>query len=154
MEAHNTFMQSQLKLRQPKKNDVEKLLELDELACVATTGRLLSNRNRRREIILSVIKDEPQLIKIAEINGEVVGFGWLGTNPEQDTIISLAVLPEFQNQGVGSKLVTELERQARKMQIEKIIFHTGLTNIKARRFFSRMGYKEIEVKLEKTLIKR
>ncbi|MBM4402421.1 MAG: hypothetical protein FJ044_04210 [Candidatus Cloacimonetes bacterium] len=52
-------MQGQVKLRYPKKEDADKLLELDEIACFATTGRPLSNRSRRRGMILSVIKEEP-----------------------------------------------------------------------------------------------
>jgi len=90
---------------------------------------------------------------VAEIEGEIAGFGWLGTDPKQDSITSFAVFPEFQKQGVGAKLVAELEGQARKMQMEKMAFRTGIANEKARRFFSKMGYKEIEVWLEKVLSK-
>lgn len=144
-------MRAQIKLRQPRTEDVDRLLELDEAACIATTGRPLGNWSQRREMILSVIKDEPNLIRVAEIKGEVIGFGWLNTDPMQDTITSFAVFPEFQRQGVGSGLVAELENQARKMQMKKIAFRTGIANEKARRFFSKMGYREIEVWLEKVI---
>lgn len=119
-------MRTRVKLRYPKEEDVEKLLELDEAACIATTGRPLKNRNRRREMILSVIKDEPHLIRVAEAKGGIVGFGWLGTDPKCDTVTSIAVLPELQRQNVGSKLLIELEKQARKMQMKKrAIFLAG-----------------------------
>lgn len=146
-------MRTPIKLRYPKKEDLEKLLELDEIACFATTGRPLSNRERQRKMILFVIKDEPCLIKVAEIDKKIAGFGWLGTDPMRDSITSLAVLPEFQRQGVGSKLIVELENQARKMQIKRLTLHTGIANKKARNFFDRMGYKEVEVKLEKVISK-
>lgn len=51
-------MRAQIKLRQPRTEDVDKLLELDEAACIATTGRPLSNRDRRRKTILSVVRDK------------------------------------------------------------------------------------------------
>lgn len=142
-------MHTQVKLRCPKKEDVDKLLELDEIACLATTGRLLDNRTQRRKYILSEIKEESHLIRVAEIKGKIAGFSWLNADVMQDTITSLAVFPKFQRQGVGSKLIAELEKQARKLQIKKLVFHTGIDNEKARNFFNKMGYKEIEVKLEK-----
>ncbi len=147
-------MLKQIKLRCPKKEDVDKLLELDEIACLATTGSPLDNRGQRRKYILSVIKEEPHLIRVSERKGEVIGFGWLNTDPMQDTITSFAVFPEFQRQGVGSKLIAELENQAKKVQIKKLIFHTGIENEKARNFFHKIGCKEVEVKFEKIISKK
>lgn len=54
----------------------------------------------------------------------------------------LAVLPEYQNNGLGSKLLTFAEEQARTKKFKKISLLTSKNNVNAIRFYERNGYRK------------
>ena len=52
----------------------------------------------------------------------------------------LAVLVEYQNKGVGSKLIDYFEEQAKKRQYSRIIINVYADNVRAIRFYEKKGY--------------
>lgn len=57
---------------------------------------------------------------------------------------SIAVRPECQSQGVGTELVSELERRASEVGFEKVVLQTTESLEQAKRFYESRGYQVIE----------
>ena len=74
---------------------------------------------------------------VAEINGIIVGFGDMDDNGYLD---KLYVHKDYQNKGVGTAIVTELEKQAVSHGVSRFTTHASIT---AKPFFESCGYSVI-----------
>lgn len=83
----------------------------------------------------------PDTFIVADINGFVIGYvaGFLA-QPELGRIFSLAVDPKYQNRSVGSNLLKEIINIFRKKGVSEIILEVRMDNIKATRFYERLGF--------------
>lgn len=61
--------------------------------------------------------------------------------PEDYYIFSLSVLPEFQNQGVGTYLLHQAERQAQASGCRAVCLDVAFTNTRAKALFERHDYR-------------
>jgi ribosomal protein S18 acetylase RimI-like enzyme len=68
---------------------------------------------------------------------------WIGRTPEQIRLLDIAILPEFQNQGVGAALLKSLlaESEAAGKPLRHMVFKM---NTAALRFYERFGFTPIE----------
>ena len=75
--------------------------------------------------------------------GSPVGRFWIGRTPEQIRLLDIAILPEFQNQGVGAVLLKSLlaESEAAGVPLRHMVFKM---NTAALRFYERFGFSPIE----------
>ena len=75
--------------------------------------------------------------------GRPVGRFWIGRTPEQIRLLDIAILPEFQNQGVGAALLKSLlaESEAAGVPLRHMVFKM---NTAALRFYERFGFSPIE----------
>lgn len=85
----------------------------------------------------------PETFIVAEINGIVVGYvaGFLASEGI-GRIFSLAVLPIYRNRGVGGSLLKAITDTFRKLGVFEIILEVRISNIKARRFYERHGFRQ------------
>lgn len=72
-----------------------------------------------------------------------VGRFWIGRTPEQIRLLDIAILTEFQNQGVGAALLKSLvaESEAAGTPLRHMVFKM---NTAALRFYERFGFSPIE----------
>jgi ribosomal protein S18 acetylase RimI-like enzyme len=72
-----------------------------------------------------------------------VGRFWIGRTPEQIRLLDIAILPEFQNQGIGAVLLKTLlaESEAKNLPLRHMVFKL---NTAALRFYARFGFSPIE----------
>jgi len=68
---------------------------------------------------------------------------WVGTDDEQIRLLDIALLPEFQNRGVGTALLRRLMQEASKQgkALRHMVF---VLNNDAHRFYERLGFSIIE----------
>lgn len=86
----------------------------------------------------------PKLSLVAEIKGEIIGHVLLtkiDIESKTDSTPSLvlapiAILPKFQNQGIGSKLIIEAHKKAIKLEYTSVVL-LGHAN-----YYPRFGYKK------------
>jgi putative acetyltransferase len=78
---------------------------------------------------------------IAELDGEPVGLGSLVVDNAE--LRACYVVPEAARRGVGSALVTEMERIARDRGLTHLELHAS---INAELFYTRLGYETLERK--------
>jgi ribosomal protein S18 acetylase RimI-like enzyme len=68
---------------------------------------------------------------------------WIGSDDEQIRLLDIALLPEFQNRGVGTTLLRQLMEYAGKMgkALRHMVF---VLNNNGKRFYERLGFVTIE----------
>ena len=77
------------------------------------------------------------------VDGRPAGRVWVGADPGQIRLLDIALLPEFQNRGVGTLLLRALIGRARREG--KPLRHMVFTlNDDAHRFYERLGFAVIE----------
>jgi aminoglycoside 6'-N-acetyltransferase I len=86
-------------------------------------------------------------VYIAKIEKEVVGvFCLLPHNAETIEIMNIAVSLEMQNNGIGSRLMSEIEKIARKANYKTIIVGTADCGLKQIHFYEKNGYAQYDLK--------
>jgi len=95
---------------------------------------------QRREYDARFPDAEYDLILIDE---QPAGRIWIGRNNEQIRLMDIALLPQFQNRGVGTLLIRELINEAfsTKKNLRHMVF---MMNNDAHRFYERLGFVVIE----------
>ena len=77
------------------------------------------------------------------VGGRPAGRLWVGADARELRLLDIALLPEFQNRGVGAllvgKLIDEAAMTARPLRHMVFILNTG-----ARRFYERLGFVVFE----------
>ena len=81
--------------------------------------------------------------RVIVIDRQPAGRIWTGADDEQIRLLDIALLPEFQNRGVGTALLEELKSEAQSAgkALRHMVF---VLNNNADRFYERLGFKQIE----------
>jgi len=81
--------------------------------------------------------------RVIVIDQQRAGRIWIGADDEQIRLLDIALLPEFQNRGVGTKLLERLKSEAQSAgkALRHMVF---VLNNNADRFYERLGFKKIE----------
>src|ERR1041384_2297405 len=81
--------------------------------------------------------------KLIQVDGRPAGRVWVGENDDEIRLLDIALLPEFQNRGVGTLLLQELIERARLAHkpLRHMVF---MLNSSAHRFYERLGFEMIE----------
>ena len=81
--------------------------------------------------------------RVIVIDRQRAGRIWIGSDDEQIRLLDIALLPEFQNRGVGTALLERLksEAQSKGKALRHMVF---VLNNNADRFYERLGFKKIE----------
>jgi ribosomal protein S18 acetylase RimI-like enzyme len=77
------------------------------------------------------------------VDGVPAGRIWVGADDTQIRLLDIAVIPEFQNRGVGAHLLRQLMDEATRdnKPLRHMVF---VLNQDAFRFYERLGFKTIE----------
>jgi GNAT superfamily N-acetyltransferase len=77
------------------------------------------------------------------VDGNPAGRIWVGVDDKQIRLLDIAIIPQFQNQGVGKYLVKQLMDEA--AETNKVLRHmVFVLNDDAYRFYERLGFVTIE----------
>ena len=81
--------------------------------------------------------------RVIVIDGQPAGRIWIGADDEQIRLLDIALVPEFQNRGVGTALLERLKSEAQNAgkALRHMVF---VLNNNADRFYERLGFKKIE----------
>lgn len=77
------------------------------------------------------------------IDNQPAGRIWIGRTDEQIRLLDIALLPQFQNRGVGTVLIRNLIDEA-KMTGKRLRHMVFVLNNDAHRFYERFGFVVIE----------
>jgi amino-acid N-acetyltransferase len=120
-----------MKIIKPTLNDIDNMLELTKYY---VENAIIINRDR--DEVANTIRS----YFIAKHKSKIVALVALHIySQELAEVRSLVVDKSMHNKGIGTKLIKELEKEAKKLGVQKILVLT-YQNL----FFEKLGYKEIE----------
>ena len=95
---------------------------------------------------ISFWENDPDEEDYIIFNGDTP-IGWLGINGLLDKtayIKMLAILPQFQNQGVGSHVVNLCVENLKSRKFEKVVLYTDKSNLRAQKCYEKCGFRVTE----------
>ena len=102
-------------------------------------GRELSEKEltKREENFNRRVKQEKNIIVIAEIDGKIAGFGEVSLH--ENELTALYVNPDFKRQGVGTAIARDLELKANQSGLKYLKLHSSIT---AEPFYKKSGFQK------------
>jgi ribosomal protein S18 acetylase RimI-like enzyme len=86
-------------------------------------------------------------VYVVQIEDKAVGVFCLLPHDKEDVeIMNIAVVEEFQNKGIGSRMLGEVEKIAGGKNYKRIILGTADCGFKQIRFYEKNGYSQYDVK--------
>jgi len=90
---------------------------------------------------------------LCEVNSKIVGFAMANGRTGEFSVI--AVFPEYEMRGIGSKLLLLAEDWLRSIGWEEIWLWTSLdTNLKAYAFYRNRGWTDAEIRTNQRIMKK
>ena len=94
------------------------------------------------EFILSLLKN-PNISYIYKKNK---GFCIFSCNEKEAEIITMAILPKYQNQGIGFLILTELEGILSEISCNKVFLEVASNNLIAIHLYNKLGFKSFGIR--------
>lgn len=81
------------------------------------------------------------IFSVAELNGEIVGYQWCEAHERHGHITRLAVRPDCEGQGIGTRLLTETLATLLKAGVNWITLNTQESNLRSQMLYERHGFR-------------
>ena len=91
---------------------------------------------------------EQREVTVAVCSGVIVGALVLGQNDEGFRLVTMAVHPSFQKQGLGRTLLRLAEAEAVRRGYDSIYLSTNEKMVENQALYSRIGYVEYDRRIE------
>ncbi len=109
----------------------------------AGAGIQLRRSDEPEEIAKKLTRD-PDLFLVAEADGQIVGAVLGGFDGRRGLVYHLAVDAACREQGIGSRLMDELESRLRAKGCIRCYLLVTVDNVPAMRFYERRGWKRMD----------
>lgn len=134
--------QSPIRLRSCRPDDLDDVIHVNEV-CLP--------ENYPRSFFAEHVMNYPKAFIVAEVDGKIVGyvmtriekgfsafgFKWV----TKAHIISLAVLPQYRKQGIGSALMRKALEGAKEYGATESYLEVRVTNVEAINLYKRLSYE-------------
>jgi ribosomal protein S18 acetylase RimI-like enzyme len=90
--------------------------------------------------------------RIAVVDGSPAGFAMVGRWMREESdesvceLLAIAVEPDRQQQGIGARLLQEMEKETEQLGEGSLVLHTAVENLFAQKLFSKAGYAPWRIK--------
>ncbi|WP_266077716.1 GNAT family N-acetyltransferase [Haladaptatus caseinilyticus] len=91
------------------------------------------------------VRSRSEEIVVAEVDGDIVGFGRL--DHENEVVTAVYAHPDYAREGVGSALLTNLEAKAIERDIDSLSLRASLNAVP---FYEQAGYERSETVAHET----
>lgn len=86
------------------------------------------------------LSQERNIFSVAEHEGKVIGYCGMYTAADEGEITNVAVAEQFRKNGVGSRIIDYMIKQAVDMGIERIYLEVRLSNEAAQGLYRKYGF--------------
>jgi ribosomal-protein-alanine N-acetyltransferase len=93
--------------------------------------------------VLGCIRDRATNVAVSHERGDLAGFGIMKYHDDEAHLCLLAVDPFCRRKGVGAAILSWLETTALTAGIGTIFLEARATNVQARDFYKKLGYREM-----------
>ena len=114
----------------------------DKFAKIHSQSFNQKNLKYSSEFILSLLKN-PSISYIYKKNK---GFCIFSCNEKEAEIITMAILPKYQNQGIGFLILTELEGILSEISCNKVFLEVASNNLIAIHLYDKLGFKSFGIR--------
>ena len=83
---------------------------------------------------------------VALVRKEVAGYGGLMVHEDEGHITTIAVAPELQHAGIGTRLMLDLMEEARNRSARTVALEVRVANWPAQRLYSWFGFRPVGVR--------
>ncbi|WP_428087239.1 ribosomal protein S18-alanine N-acetyltransferase [Candidatus Thioglobus sp.] len=91
--------------------------------------------------------DNPSIkIQLILLNGQIKGYLLTQLSIEFIDILNICIDPEFQQQGLGKKLLDDLLEQQEKTVVKSIFLEVRVSNVAAINFYQNYGFKLLDTR--------
>ena len=105
------------------------------------TRKFFTYTNFNMQKILKRMKNPKVHYLVALYDGHTIGYVDFTENKKSIRVMGLAVLEEFQGNGIGKALLKEAIRFARKVKKENVHLLVSADNMKALNMYGKLGFK-------------
>ncbi len=133
-DSRTTGASPPVEVRRARPEDLPRILEV-ERAAFSTPW---SETSFRTLMPLSRV-----IVRVAELDGRVVGHGVVWRVADEGELANLAVDPDVHGHGVGRILLDQLLAEAREAGITHVFLEVRESNLPARRLYSSRGFREV-----------
>jgi ribosomal-protein-alanine N-acetyltransferase len=81
---------------------------------------------------------------VAEEDGQLIGYQWSDKLQDHGHITRLAVRPDWENKGVGTRLLTEAMTTMVEAGVAWITLNTQESNLRSQRLYERHGFRSVD----------
>ncbi len=140
-------------LRSAGQKDARFLFDLKTEAMKPVSAILKSGEifNYDEEFKKYLEKFEPEKIQIIQFEEKDVGRLRVVRSPESIYIGGIQILPEFQNKGIGTAVMSDLIKESEKLELP-ITLEVHQVNLNAINFYNKLGFKECEKTTDKIVM--
>ena len=114
----------------------------DKFAKIHSKSFNQKNLKYSSDFILSLLKNP----KISYIYKKNKGFCIFSCNEKEAEIITMAILPKYQNQGIGFLILTELEGILSEINCNKVFLEVASNNLIAIHLYDKLGFKSFGIR--------
>jgi ribosomal protein S18 acetylase RimI-like enzyme len=83
---------------------------------------------------------------LAKAGSNIIGFVSFSELHDAIIIVALGILPQYQNAGVGKRLIEKVEAETKRLGKKKLLISTSNDNLPALAFYQPLGFQIYEVK--------
>ncbi len=127
-----------LRIRNYRKKDLVSFCEIDRVCFpedIAFT----------RADFLSYLKSPKSIARVGERQDRILGFVMAYVDCSAGAhLITLDVIPEARQQGIGTALMTAIHRELQKTGVKAVLLEVSARNIPAQRLYKKLDYKYLE----------
>lgn len=126
-----------MEIKKADLNDLEEIYSIEKL----------SFNELRQTSYLSLkhsINSSHQEVFVGRIEGVFIGYAIIFKYPKSYRIYSIAIKPEFQNQGYGKEFMQHIIKFTKKHEITKLTLEVDATNLSLIKFYEHFGFKTVK----------
>ena len=124
-----------MKIREWKYEDILRISEMEK--------ECFPNEPWSYKMLVSSFEEESFHGVLAEEDGEIVGYGGITQAVDSADIDNLAVVEYYRNSGIGTAVLEELLKYAKKKGAKKVFLEVRVSNSIAMALYLKCGFKGV-----------
>ena len=129
-----------MKIRVMNISDYEQVYQL----WMSCSGMGLNNLDDSKEGIERFLNRNPETCFVAETEQKIIGVIIVGNDGRRGYIYHTAVDPDYRNQGIATKLVNEVMKALKSLNINKVALVVFTKNSDGNAFWEKIGFTSRE----------
>ncbi len=125
-------------IRDMKESDLDRIMEIEE--------KSFNPPWSREAFLLELTKNLLAKYIVAEVDGQVVGYGGIWLIIDEGHVTNIAVDEEYRGKGIGSKILEGLIQICRDRNMTAMTLEVRKSNVVAQSLYRKYGFKEYGIR--------